>query len=822
VVDALGQDAGVVQVGAAVVAGQTPTLSITGGGLRVTGGLVIGSSTGASARVSMSGGRLVVGGTIATGSATSGVFTFTGGTVAAAAIDATKLRATVSGSSGVFRVAGGGAVLAPGDVGTPGRLAVTGGIALDTGSLVMELGGTAAAAAFQSAATTHDSVAASGTVNLAGGGLTLALTGSYAPAWLVPHTILSGRALQGRFSSVAGLDVGGSKRLAVMYTATSAIVRAAAAGDTNADGTIDILDAAGFVGEALFDTGRTAGWEQGDFNGDGLLDVLDAADFQMLGLFDAGPYAGGPLGQSAAFDTTDAGPVAIVPEPATSAAVVAGVAAVWFLATRRRCIRDRAHRTEVRGVLSSPSLLCGWWVPLLAACLIGSVGVGQETRPPIAPIKAPFEMPQLDRPAFPDRCVSIAEHGAMPGGQHKNTSAIAAAIADVAAAGGGRVLVPEGVWLTGPIHLKSGVDLHLAAGAVLRFSDTFADYLPAVFVRSGGIEMWNYSPLIYARDCTTIAITGPGRLDGNAKAWWPWKTNETRRGFEMAAAGVPVAERVFGTPEAAIRPSFVGLVSCTNVLLEDFTIGSGPNWTIHPIYCENVIVRGVTVATDGPNNDGIDPDSCRNVLIEQCTFDTGDDCVVLKSGYDQDGRRVGRPTENVVMRHCTSKRGHGGLVIGSEMSGSVRNVFMHDCDFEGTDRVLRIKSRPGRGGVVERVWVENVTARDMRREVVILNMDYSSDKNPVTDLHPPRFREIHVRKIAAVGAPVGIRIIGMETSPIENVSFSDMAIVAEAGVVAKHARGVVFERAAITPTKGWPWDLEAVSAVTVDGTQVEP
>ena len=461
-------------------------------------------------------------------------------------------------------------------------------------------------------------------------------------------------------------------------------------------------------------------------------------------------------------------------------------------------------------------------------CLAGMVAaaspssVAADTAEPIAAIEAPFPMPHLQRPVFPDRVVSIADHGAVAGGTVKNTAAIKAAIEAVHAAGGGRVLVPGGVWLTGPVHLKSGIDLHLAAGAVLRFSDEFADYLPPVFVRSGGIELWNYSPLIYARDGTGIAITGPGRLDGNARAWWPWKTKESRRGFDAGAAGTPVEQRVFGTPEAAIRPSFVGLVSCTNVLLEGFTIGSGPNWTIHPIYCENVIVRRVTVATDGPNNDGIDPDSCRNVLIEHCVFDTGDDCVVLKSGYDHDGRRVGRPTENVVMRHCSARRGHGGLVIGSEMSGSVRNVFMHDCDFEGTDRVLRIKSRPGRGGVVERVWVENVTARGMKREVVILNMDYSADKNPVTDLHPPRFRDIHVKHLAAAGAPVAIRIVGMESSPIERVSFADMAIVAEAGVVAKHAAGVSFERVAITPTKGRLWDVEAVTELTRDGVPIVP
>jgi polygalacturonase len=436
----------------------------------------------------------------------------------------------------------------------------------------------------------------------------------------------------------------------------------------------------------------------------------------------------------------------------------------------------------------------------------------------IAPISAPFPMPSLQRPAFADRVVNITDHGAKPGGEVKNTAAFAAAIQAVAEAGGGRVLVPAGVWLTGPIHLRSHIDLHLSEGAVVKFSDVMEDYLPPVFVRSGGIELYNYSPLIYARGCEDIAITGPGRLDGNAAAWWDWKSRETRESFAMGAAGVPVEKRVFGTREAAIRPSFIGLVECKNILLEGFTIGGGPNWTIHSIYSENIIVRRVNVDTDGPNNDGLDPDSCRNVLVEYCNFSTGDDCVVLKSGYDQDGRRVGRPTENVVMRHCTSKRGHGGLVIGSEMSGSVRNVYMHDCDFEGTDRVLRIKSRPGRGGVVENVWVRDVTARDLQREVVILNMDYSSDPNAPVDNFPPTFRNIHVSRVNAVGAPVAIRITGLKDSPIQDLLFEDIAITSTRGVIASNALNLAFRNLHLSITKGPRFDFSQVSAATLDDT----
>lgn len=458
---------------------------------------------------------------------------------------------------------------------------------------------------------------------------------------------------------------------------------------------------------------------------------------------------------------------------------------------------------------------------LLPAFLAAASAIAVDTLEPIAEIRAPFPMPSLARPMFPDRATSIADHGAVPGGEVKNTEAIARAIRSVAEAGGGRVVVPAGRWLTGPVHLRSNINLALEAGATLVFSDTMEDYLPPVFTRNGGIELYNYSPLIYARGCENIAITGPGRLDGNAGAWWAWAKKESRQPFEMGAAAVPVEKRIFGTPDAAIRPSFIGLVECRNILLEGFTIGSGPNWTIHPIYSENIIIRRVNVQTDGPNNDGIDPDSCRNLLVEYCTFDTGDDCLVLKSGYDQDGRRVGRPTENVVMRHCSSRRGHGGLVIGSEMSGSVRNVYMHDCEFEGTDRVLRIKSRPGRGGVVENVWVEDVVARDLRREVVILNMDYTSDRNPIADRHPPLFRNIHVRRVAASGAPVGIRITGMDTSLIRDVTFEDVAIVSERAVIASFAENLTFTRCAFSPSKGETFELKSVNNVIVDGAALK-
>jgi Glycosyl hydrolases family 28 len=435
---------------------------------------------------------------------------------------------------------------------------------------------------------------------------------------------------------------------------------------------------------------------------------------------------------------------------------------------------------------------------------------------PIAPIKAPFEMPQLQRPNFPANQVSIADHGATEGGTTKNTEAFAKAIEACSKKGGGRVIVPKGKWLTGPIILKSNINLHLEDGSEIIFSDKFEDYLPPVFVRAGGVEIYNYSTLIYARDCENIAITGTGYLNGNAKTWWPWSKRETKEQFKMGAAGVPVDKRIFGTPEAAIRPSFIGLIGCKNILLEGFKIGSGPNWTIHPIYCENIIIRRLNVDTHGPNNDGIDPDSCRNLLVEYCTFNTEDDCMVLKSGYNQDGWRVAKPTENVVMRHCTGKEGHGGLVIGSEMSGDVRNVYMHDCEFDGTDHAVRIKSRVDRGGVVENVWVENVRAKNLLHDVVILNMDYSADRQQIVVKKPPLFRNVHIKNVTADGAPAAIVITGVEESPIQDIHFEDMTITSKKGLIAKNVKNLTFKNVKIAATEGPVFDLTNANGITIE------
>lgn len=414
---------------------------------------------------------------------------------------------------------------------------------------------------------------------------------------------------------------------------------------------------------------------------------------------------------------------------------------------------------------------------------------------PIEAIAAPFAMPAPARPKIPAGTYDIREFGAVADGKTKATSAIRQAIAKASAAGGGTVLVPAGNWLTGPIHLRSNINLHVATGAVLAFSQDFSDYLPPVLSRWEGLEVYNYSPLIYARDCENVAVTGGGKLDGQGAAWWPWKKTQkdvAAKLYDMASNGVPTESRVLAS-EGGLRPSFVQALSCKNVLIEGVTLRNGPFWTIHPVYSENVIVRRVRVETSGPNNDGCNPDSSRNVLIEDSFFSTGDDCVVIKSGLNEDGWRVGKPSENIVVRRLHGELGHGGVVIGSEMSGGVRNVWVTDSEFVGTDRGLRIKSMRGRGGTIENIFYDNVRHRDIRLMVVEVTSFYaSSTLKPKTEA-PPTIRNVHVSNITAQGAKQAIDIVGLPESPVRDVSFENVDIVANEGVRCVDCENVSFK-----------------------------
>jgi polygalacturonase len=345
------------------------------------------------------------------------------------------------------------------------------------------------------------------------------------------------------------------------------------------------------------------------------------------------------------------------------------------------------------------------------------------------------------------------------------------------------VVVPAGRYLTGPIHLRSKVNLYVAEGATLLFSTDPRHYLPAVFTRWEGVELMNYSPLIYAFEQRDIAVTGAGTLDGQAaeENWWEWKgraggkeRNQAparARLMEMAEKGVPVADRTFGGGDY-LRPNFIQPYRCQNVLIDGVRIINSPMWEIHPVLCANVTVRGVTVNSHGPNNDGCDPESCRDVLIEQCTFDTGDDCIALKSGRNADGRRLNAPVENVIVRDCVMKDGHGGVVIGSEISGGARNVFAERCrmDSPNLDRALRIKTNAVRGGVVEHVYMRDVTVGQVAEAVVTINFFYEEGE---AGTFLPTVRDVEVRNVTSQKSQHALLLRGFAKAPITGVRLVD-------------------------------------------------
>jgi polygalacturonase len=332
-------------------------------------------------------------------------------------------------------------------------------------------------------------------------------------------------------------------------------------------------------------------------------------------------------------------------------------------------------------------------------------------------------------PSFPDREFLVTKYGAVGDGLTDCTAAFQRAVEACHQAGGGRVVVPDGVFLTGAIHLQGNVNLHLEKGATIRFSTDPRMFLPVVFTRNECIEVMNYSPFIYALDQTNIAVTGEGTLDGQAShsVWYSWKSSpDSKKLTDMGEQNVPVEQRVFGDGHH-LRPCFVEPVRCRNVLIEGVRIIDSPMWVLHPLYSTNITVKGVTVDTRGPNTDGCDPDSCTDVLIKDCSFSDGDDCIAIKSGRDADGRRVNLPCQNLVIQNCTFKDGHGGIALGSETSGGIRNVFAEDCVFDSPnlDSAMRFKTNPARGGFIEDVHIRNCSVKTARVGIH-MTMKYAS------------------------------------------------------------------------------------------------
>lgn len=384
-------------------------------------------------------------------------------------------------------------------------------------------------------------------------------------------------------------------------------------------------------------------------------------------------------------------------------------------------------------------------------------------------------MDNLQAPQFEDRDYVVTDFGATGDGATDSRLAIQEAINRANADGGGRVVLPEGDWFSeGPIHMKSNVNLHVSEGAVLRFSEEPEHYLPQVLTRWEGTEAYNYSPLIYAYQATNVALTGKGLIDGNSEngfgTWRDHQGEAQTRLREMGADGTPVYDRVFGEGDY-LRPSMIQFFGCNRVLVEDVTINDSPMWVIHIIYSEHITVRGVTVESFRLNNDGVAIDSSVMALIEYNRFTTGDDSIVIKSGRDQDGWRVGRPSEDIVVRN-NYMEGHNALAIGSEMSGGVRNIYMEDNTLGEVFSAIYFKSNLDRGGFIKNVRVRNIDV-DEARVLLRFQTNYHSHRG---GNFPSDYQDFVIQDVTAGKVETAIEAIGVEGSPIRDVQVINMTV----------------------------------------------
>jgi polygalacturonase len=449
---------------------------------------------------------------------------------------------------------------------------------------------------------------------------------------------------------------------------------------------------------------------------------------------------------------------------------------------------------------------------LFAFLLVGCMSV-EEEKSTSGELENPWDyaakiLDSINAPEFRDADYYVTDFGANGDGKTNCSAAIAKAINTCSEEGGGRVIIPDGVYLTGAVHLKSNVNLHLSEEAILLFTTDKSKFLPVVHTRFEGMECMNYSPFIYAYKQENIAITGKGTIDGQGSVWWNWKgtwegnerlgivvdentqNNDNATLTKMVEDRVPLEKRVFGEGHY-LRPSFISPYNCKNILISDVTLKGSPMWNIHPILCENVTVRGVRIESLGPNNDGCNPECSRNVLIENCYFNTGDDCIAIKSGRNNDGRDFGTPSENIIVRNSTMAEGHGGVVIGSEISGNIRYVFAENCimDSPNLERAIRIKSNSVRGGMVEHIYVRDIEVKQVREAILKINMFYARERG--TNI--PVVRHVLLENITGQNSEYGVWIKAYKEAPVENVSLKNCTLenIAKNNYV-ENVRGLTF------------------------------
>ncbi len=427
---------------------------------------------------------------------------------------------------------------------------------------------------------------------------------------------------------------------------------------------------------------------------------------------------------------------------------------------------------------------------------------------------------------------SVADHGADPTGKVKCTTIINNLIDSLADKGGGTLLFTSGTFLTGPIIMKSNITLYVDAGVIIKFSDDFDDYLPMVQSRWEDVRVKNFKSQIYAYKCENIAIRGDGHLDGQGKKWWDFMGQLRRSGqpeskwqeiFRNENAELLKKNDYIRTKNNFLRPPMVTTYECKNVLIEGVSFSNPPFWTIMPAFSENITITGITVENPGnsPNTDGIDPSSCKDVHISNSHFSVGDDCIVIKSGRDEDGREANVPTENVTITNCTMLRGHGGVVIGSEMSGGVKRVTISNCVFEGTDRGIRIKTMRGRGGVVEDIRVSNVVMYNMINEGVLITLRYQATKPEPLSERTPAVKNVQLSGINIRNADRPIAIYGLEEMDVSQVSFSDMDIVSRRGILIENTSDVSFHDIRMEIEEGSSFEAKNSKIISYDHVMVK-
>ena len=476
----------------------------------------------------------------------------------------------------------------------------------------------------------------------------------------------------------------------------------------------------------------------------------------------------------------------------------------------------------------------------------------------------PFEMEQVTRPQIPVREVDIRDFGGVGDGVTLNSEAFAKAIDALAEIGGGRLVVPTGVWLSGPITLKDNIDLHIRPDAILLFS-TDRDLYPIVETVFEGLDTKRCISPINAVGAKNIAITGGGTIDGNGDSWRQvkkskiapsqWKKLLQSGGFTNEKGDVwypdstsfygAVVSDAFNVPQGLtteeewnkvktyLRPVMISLMNCENVLLEDCLFQNSPCWNIHPLMCRNVIINNVTVRNPwySQNGDGLDVDSCENVLVINSSFDVGDDAICIKSGKDEDGRRRARPCRNLIVDNCIVFHGHGGFVVGSEMSGGVENIKVSDCRFLGTDVGLRFKSCRGRGGVVKNIYIEDIVMMNIPTEPLLFDLHYGG-KSAVeaaaegaspfdvefveADETTPQFRDIYIKDVICSGAARAMYFNGIPEKNIENIVVENCEIVSEKGADLRYSTGVILKDVKITQSEGEGFSVANCSNVLID------